>query len=56
MAKTSKCYTGGKHAIGTPTLGKEAMKQLIRKCANANAESAGKHDFNEVLKRYCISK
>ena len=52
MAKTSKCYTGGKHAIGTPTLGKNAMFQLIRKCRKANEEARGKHEYSEVLRRY----
>lgn len=55
MAKASKCYTGGKHAVGTPTLGKNAMFQLIRKCAKANNEAAGKHEYSEVLKRYFVS-
>ena len=52
MAKTSKCYTGGKHAIVTPTLGKNAMFQLIQKCRKANEEARGKHEFSEVLRRY----
>lgn len=51
----NKTYTGGKHAVGTPTLGKEAMRQLIRKCAKANKEAAGKHEYSEVLKRYFVS-
>ncbi len=51
MAK-NKTYTGGKHAIGTPTLGKNAMFQLIRKCRKANDEARGKHEFSEVLRRY----
>lgn len=51
----NKTYTGGKHAVGTPTLGKEAMRQLIRKCAKANKEAAGKHEHSEVLKRYFVS-
>jgi len=55
MAKTSKCYTGGKHAIGTPTIGKNAMFQLIRKCRKANKEAEGKHSFDAVLKQYFIS-
>ena len=44
MAKASKSYTGGKHAVGTPTLGKNAMFQLIRKCRKANDEARGKHE------------
>lgn len=52
MAKTSKCYTGGKHAIETPTMGKNAMFQLIKKCRKANEEARGKHEFSEVLRRY----
>ena len=52
MAKTSKCYTGGKHAIGTPTIGKNSMFQLIKKCRKANEEARGKHEFSEVLRRY----
>lgn len=56
MAKASKSFTGGKHAVGTPTLGKNAMFQLIRKCRKANDEAGGNHDFNEVLKRYAITK
>lgn len=50
MAK-NRTYTGGKHAVGTPTLGKEAMFQLIRKCAKANTEAKGRHEYSEVLKR-----
>lgn len=50
MAK-NKTYTGGKHAVGTPTLGKNAMFQLIRKCAKANTETRGKHEYTTILKR-----
>lgn len=50
MAK-NKTYTGGKHAIGTPTLEKNAIFQLIKKCRKAN-EARGKHEFSEVLRRY----
>ncbi len=53
MAK-NKTYTGGKHAIGTPTLGKNAMFQLIRKCRNANKEAEGKHTYDAVLKQHFI--
>lgn len=52
MAKASKSFTGGKHAVGTPTLGKNAMFQLIRKCRKANEEARGKHEYSEVLRRY----
>ena len=50
MAK-NKTYTGGKHSVGTPTLGKEAMFQLIRKSAKANTEARGKHEYSEVIRR-----
>lgn len=51
MAK-NKTYTGGKHAVGTPTLGREAMFQLIRKCRDANKEVRGKHEYSEIIRRY----
>ena len=49
MAKASKSYTGGKRAVGTPTLGKEIMYQLIRKCRDANGKC--KHDYTANLRR-----
>lgn len=54
MAK-NKSFIGGKHAIGTPTIGKNAMFQLIRKCRKANKEAEKKHSFDAVLKQYFIS-
>lgn len=51
MAK-NKTYTGGKHAVGTPTLGREAMFQLIRKCRDANKKAVGVHEHSEILRRY----
>lgn len=51
MAK-NKSYTGGKHAIGTPTLNKESMFQLIKKCSKANKEAAGKHEYDTILMKY----
>ena len=55
MAKASKSYAGGKHAIGTPTLGKNTIFQLIRKCRKANEEARGKHELLEVLRRYNLT-
>lgn len=37
MAK-NKSYTGGRRAVGTPTLSKEAYFQLIRKIRNSKKE------------------
>lgn len=39
MAK-NKSFTGSRRSVGTPTLGKEAMFQLIRKAREANREAA----------------
>ena len=39
MAK-NKSFTGARRSVGTPTLGKEAMFQLIRKAREANREAA----------------
>lgn len=39
MAK-NKSYTGGRRAVGTPTLSKEAYFQLIRKIRNATPPKA----------------
>lgn len=37
MAK-NKSFTGNRHAVGTPTLGKAAYFQLIKQCREANKE------------------
>lgn len=34
----NKSFTGSRQAVGTPTLGKTAYFQLIRKCREANKE------------------
>ena len=54
MAKASKFFTrsGGKHCKQNPAMPKESMMQLIRQCRDANKEAAGKHDFNEIIRRY----
>ena len=51
MAK-NRTFTGGKHSKQNPTLGREAMMQLIRKCAKANKEAAGRHEHEYIIKRY----
>lgn len=39
MAK-NKSFTGNRKAVGTPTIGKEAMMQLIRMSREANKATA----------------
>lgn len=51
----NRTYTGGKHSKQNLTPNKEAMFQLIRKCAKANKEAVGKHTYDSVLKQYFIS-
>lgn len=49
MAK-NKSYTGGRHAVGTPTIGKEGYFQMIKKIRNATMP------YSERLKNYEIEK
>ena len=51
MAK-NKSYTGGKHAIGKPTLNKESMFQLIKKCKKANEQARGAHEYESIMQKY----
>lgn len=49
MAK-NKSYTGGRKSVGTPTLGKEAYFQLIKKVRKANERvSRRTHDSGTAL-------
>ena len=53
MAKASKAFSyAGKHTTQQPTLGREAMMQLIRKCAKADKEATGKHEHEYVIAKY----
>lgn len=38
MAK-NKTFVGNRKSVGTPTIGKEGMFQLMRMCRDANRES-----------------
>ena len=42
MAK-NRSFTGGRQAVGRPTLGREAMMQMIRIARDANREGGAKH-------------
>lgn len=46
MAK-NRSFTGGRRSVGTPTLGKEAYFQLIRKIRNANKKEAPLPDVGD---------
>ena len=52
MAK-NRSFTGGRRAVGTPTLNKEAYFQLIRKIRNAappkaDGETAKEYETNKL--------
>lgn len=49
MAK-NRSFTGGRQSVGTPTLGKEAYFQLIKKARKANERvSRRTHDCGKAL-------
>lgn len=50
----NRTYTGGKHSVGTPTIGKEGYFQMIRKIKNVKDDRQRiKHmSYDERLRNY----
>lgn len=49
MAK-NKTFSGNRRAVGTPSLGKESMHQLIRACRDANGKTDRLEHMNARLR------
>ncbi len=55
MAKASRCYTGKRASVGTPTLRRNDTMQLIRMIRNAREEKKEKRYATKDEKRADVS-
>ena len=50
MSKASRCFTGKRQSVGTPTLNKEQYFQLIRAIRNEKEKAALRQQDGELEK------